>query len=54
MSDTIYNYWCTKGCNTKNIQSEDKKAKCPKCNNRMKQLGIATNLVFKGTQESKI
>ena len=49
-----YNYWCTKGCMTKNIQSTDNKAKCPKCDKRMKQLGIATNIVHINTQEGKI
>jgi len=48
-----YNYWCLEGCSTKNVQSNDPKAKCPKCKKKMKQLGIATAIVHKGTQESK-
>ena len=48
-----YNYWCTKGCNTKNIQAQGKRAKCPKCTKPMKALGIATNITHVGTQESK-
>lgn len=49
-----YNYFCLEGCTPKNTQSKDKKAKCPKCGKRMKQLGIATNITHIGTQESKI
>jgi len=51
---TTYNYWCLEGCYKKKVQSKDEKAKCPKCNKRMKQIGIATNITHKGTQESKI
>ena len=54
MSDTVYNYWCLDGCTPKNIQVKGEKAKCPKCNKEMKQLGIATNITHIGTQESKI
>ena len=53
MSELTYNFWCTKGCHTKNVQSKDKKAKCPKCDKRMKKLGIATSILHIGTQESK-
>jgi hypothetical protein len=51
---TIYNYWCTKGCSTKNIQAQGKRVKCPTCNKVMKELGIATSIVHVGTQESKL
>ena len=50
---TTYNYWCKKGCQDKNIQLTDKKPKCSQCGNKLKRLGIATNIVHIGTQESK-
>ena len=51
---TIYNYYCLKGCSTKNVQVRGKKAKCPTCNEVMKEMGIATSIVHVGTQESKL
>lgn len=52
MSETIYNYLCIQDeCeNKKTIKAP--KSKCPKCGKRMKKLGIATNIMHIGTQES--
>lgn len=52
--DTVYNFWCKKGCSKKNIKATGKNNKCPKCNEEMKVLGTATNITHVGTQESKI
>ena len=49
---TTYNYWCTNGCHTKNIQSDIKELKCDKCNKPLKVLGEVTNIAHIGTQES--
>lgn len=53
MSDLTYNMYCINDkCDSKTVQSTDNKAKCEKCGNRLKELGIVTNIVHKGTQES--
>ena len=54
-----YNYYCINDdCDTKNIHirkcsSEESRIElCEQCKQELKQLGIATNIAHKGTQEA--
>jgi len=48
-----YNYCCIQdNCDSKTIQSKDKKPKCSQCGNKLKRLGVSTNISHIGTQES--
>jgi len=56
---TAYNYWCLNSlCNNNKLiqrtpKSEDSNEYCVNCREKLKMVGIATNIVHKGTTESK-